>query len=55
MAERYDKVEQEFGIKAYASPNIGGFAAVLKGRYSDFCVREGKQKMAKAMANNNYN
>ena len=41
MTEKYDAVEQQFGIEAYASPNVSGFAAVLKGRFSDFCVREG--------------
>lgn len=48
MAEKYDKVEQQFGIMAYASPKVPGFAAVLKGRFSDFCVREG---MLKAVSN----
>ena len=42
MTETYDIAEQKFGIKAYASPSIPGFAAVLKGRFSDFCVREGE-------------
>lgn len=41
MSQRYDAIEKQFGITAYASPNIPGFAAVLKGRFSDFCVREG--------------
>lgn len=36
-----DEIEQRFGIKSFASPNVPGFAAVLKGRFSDFCVREG--------------
>ncbi len=39
-----DEVETQFGIKAYATPNVTGFAAVLKGRFSDFSVREGKFK-----------
>ena len=43
MTERYDEVENQFGIKAYASPELSGFAAVLKGRFSDFSVREGEQ------------
>ena len=41
MADRYDEVEQRMGICAYASPENEGFAAVLKARYSDFCVHEG--------------
>ena len=41
IATRDDEIEQQFGIKSFASPNVPGFAAVLKGRYSDFCVREG--------------
>lgn len=41
MSQRYDAIEKQFGITAYASPNIQGFTAVLKGRFSDFCVREG--------------
>ena len=44
MTEKYDDVEQQFGIMAYASPKVPGFAAVLKGRFSDFCVREGMLK-----------
>lgn len=40
MTEKYDEVEQQFGIIAYASSDVPGFAAVLKGRFSDFCVRE---------------
>ena len=43
MSERYDEVENRFGIKAYASQHLSGFAAVLKGRFSDFSVREGEQ------------
>jgi len=40
MTNRYDEVEHRFGIRAYASPH-GGFAAVVKARYSDFIVHEG--------------
>ena len=41
MAEQYDEVERRMGICAYAAPDIEGFSAVLKARYSDFCVHEG--------------
>jgi hypothetical protein len=41
MTERYNEVEQSMGICAYASSENEGFAAVLKARYSDFCVHEG--------------
>ena len=37
---RFDDVEKKFGLSAYASPHEG-FAAVVKGRYSDFVVHEG--------------
>jgi hypothetical protein len=37
----HDESETKFGIKAYASPNVPGFGAVLKGRFSDFLVHEG--------------
>mmetsp|Transcript_17915 Transcript_17915/g.21926 ORF Transcript_17915/g.21926 Transcript_17915/m.21926 type:complete len:750 (-) Transcript_17915:143-2392(-) len=41
MTERKeDKLELKMGIEAYASPVVPGFAAVLKARYSDFCVHE---------------
>lgn len=36
-----DATEQLLGIRAYLSPQAPGFSAVLKGRYSDFVVREG--------------
>ena len=35
-----DTTETSFGICAYRSPNIPGFSAVLKGRFSDFIVHE---------------
>jgi hypothetical protein len=38
----YDNAEAAVGISAYLSPSIPGFSAVLKGRYSDFIVHEGK-------------
>ena len=41
MTERYDKQEKMMGISAYASPQVLGFAAVSKARYSDFVVHEG--------------
>mmetsp|Transcript_3971 Transcript_3971/g.5770 ORF Transcript_3971/g.5770 Transcript_3971/m.5770 type:complete len:112 (-) Transcript_3971:11-346(-) len=37
---RQDEIEEKFGITAYASKDVAGFAAILKGRFSDFCVRE---------------
>jgi len=40
MSERYDKLERQVGILAYASSKNKGFAAVLKARYSDFIVHE---------------
>lgn len=36
-----DPIEEELGITAYLSPEIPGFSAVLKARYSDFVVHEG--------------
>lgn len=41
MTDRFDGIEKKFGIAAYASPHEG-FAAVVKARYSDFVVHEGK-------------
>ena len=38
---RYDEIEKRFGISSYASTHEG-FAAVVKGRYSDFVVHEGE-------------
>ena len=38
-----DSVETELGIICYRSADVGGFTAVLKGRYSDFLVHEGKR------------
>jgi hypothetical protein len=35
----YNDIEVKFGIDAYASSH-DGFAAVLKARFSDFCVHE---------------
>ena len=43
MAEKYDEVERSMGICSYAS-KCNGFAAVLKARYSDFVVHEGKHE-----------
>jgi hypothetical protein len=43
MVSQYDSIEQKFGISAYASPHLG-FAAVVKARYSDFIVHEGKSR-----------
>ena len=44
MTEQYDSIEREMGIFSYASSvtENSGFAAVLKARYSDFLVHEGK-------------
>jgi hypothetical protein len=43
VVTRFHEIEQHFGIDAYASSNNHeGFAAVLKARYSDFLVHEGK-------------
>ena len=36
-----DPTEVELGIATYLSPNVPGFTAVLKARYSDFVVHEG--------------
>jgi hypothetical protein len=36
-----DPTEVELGIATYLSPNVPGFSAVLKARYSDFVVHEG--------------
>jgi hypothetical protein len=36
-----DPTECELGIAKYLSPNVPGFSAVLKARYSDFVVHEG--------------
>jgi hypothetical protein len=36
-----DPTECEVGIAKYLSPNVPGFSAVLKARYSDFVVHEG--------------
>lgn len=36
-----DDAERELGITEYLSPGVSGFSAVLKARYSDFCVHEG--------------
>ena len=46
MTDGYDAIEKKFGISAYASPHQG-FAAVVKARYSDFIVREGKFAISK--------
>jgi len=40
MTEVYDEIERKMGISTYASPDVEGFAAVLKARYSDFIVHE---------------
>ena len=42
MTERYDEIKQQVGILAYVSPENKGFAAVVKERYSDFIVHEGR-------------
>ena len=39
----FDKIEHEFGIASYLSLENQGFAAVLKARFSDFLVHEGKR------------
>jgi len=39
-SNRYDDTERKFGISSYTSTHEG-FAAVVKGRYSDFVVHEG--------------
>ena len=39
-SNRYDDIEKQFGISSYTSTHEG-FAAVVKGRYSDFVVHEG--------------
>jgi tRNA pseudouridine13 synthase len=36
----WDPVEVELGISLYLSPEVPGFSAVSKGRYSDFVVHE---------------
>jgi hypothetical protein len=36
-----DPLECEVGIAKYLSPDVPGFFAVLKARYSDFVVHEG--------------
>jgi hypothetical protein len=36
-----DPTECMLGIAKYLSPNVPGFSAVLKARYSDFVVHEG--------------
>lgn len=41
MTHRYDDIERELGISAYCSPH-DGFASVVKARYADFVVHEGK-------------
>lgn len=46
--QRFDSIENSVGILSYASSATAhaGFAAVLKARYSDFLVHEGKEKKA---------
>ena len=39
-SNKYDDTERKFGISSYTSTHEG-FAAVVKGRYSDFVVHEG--------------
>ena len=39
-SNKYDDTEKKFGISSYTSTHEG-FAAVVKGRYSDFVVHEG--------------
>jgi hypothetical protein len=36
-----DSLEQAVGISTYLHPEISGFSAVSKARYSDFIVHEG--------------
>jgi len=43
-SNRYDDTERKFGISSYTSTHEG-FAAVVKGRYSDFVVHEGKSSI----------
>jgi hypothetical protein len=37
----YDPIEQSLGLTAYLSPQISGFSAISKARFSDFIVHEG--------------
>jgi hypothetical protein len=37
-----DPTEERLGIKTYLCPDVPGFSAVLKARYSDFIVHEGE-------------
>jgi hypothetical protein len=41
-----DPTEIKLGIATYLSPNVPGFTAVLKARYSDFVVHEGMYILA---------
>lgn len=38
-----DATEVSVGIATYLCPEIPGFSAVLKGRFSDFIVHEGRK------------
>ncbi len=42
ITTKQDEIEEKFGITAFASKDVDGFAAILKARFSDFCVREGE-------------
>lgn len=41
MTDKFDAIETKVGIRVYLSDEPG-FAGVVKARYSDFIVHEGK-------------
>ena len=41
MTDKFDAIEKKVGIRVYLSDEPG-FAGVVKARYSDFIVHEGK-------------
>ena len=43
MTDKFDAIEREVGIRVYLSDEPG-FAAVVKARFSDFIVHEGKEQ-----------
>jgi len=48
MTDKFDAIEREVGIRVYLSDEPG-FAAVVKARFSDFIVHEGKEQSSELL------
>jgi hypothetical protein len=48
MTDKFDAIEREVGIRVYLSDEPG-FAGVVKARFSDFIVHEGKEQIAEML------